>query len=182
MEAYLARFVSDITHHLLLYYEAYIRILLSALVGLAVGWDRETKSKPAGLKTYMYVSVACTLITLISIHTVGKLSGQYPNTMMDPMRLAAQIVAGLGFLGAGVILKDGLKVKGLTSAAMILFVGGAGIGLGAGFYGFVLFAVLTAMTVARIANYVERQRFRKDNPRDATAGESMSVTNENVME
>ncbi|WP_339203148.1 MgtC/SapB family protein [Paenibacillus sp. FSL K6-3182] len=113
----LAGAVSDIVRHFKLYYEAYVRIVLSALVGLAVGWDRETKSKPAGLKTYMYVCVACSLITLISIHSVGILSGQYQNTMMDPMRLAAQIVAGLGFLGAGVILKDGLKVKGLTSAA-----------------------------------------------------------------
>ncbi|MGG1636060.1 MgtC/SapB family protein [Paenibacillus sp. NRS-1760] len=113
----LAGAVSDIVRHFKLYYEAYVRIVLSALVGLAVGWDKETKSKPAGLKTYMYVCVACSLITLISIHSVGILSGQYPNTMMDPMRLAAQIVAGLGFLGAGVILKDGLKVKGLTSAA-----------------------------------------------------------------
>nr|WP_214631282.1 MgtC/SapB family protein [Paenibacillus agaridevorans] len=156
------------------YYEAYIRIVLSALVGLAIGWDREAKSKPAGLKTYMYVCVACTLITLISIYSVGRLSGQYPNTMMDPMRLAAQIVAGLGFLGAGVILKDGLKVKGLTSAAMILFVGGAGIGLGAGFYSFVLFAVLTSMTVARIANYVERQRFRKAN-RPETSADSVTA-------
>lgn len=113
----LAGAVSDIVRHFKLYYEAYVRIVLIALVCLAVGWDRETKSKPAGLKTYMYVCVACSLITLISIHRVGILSGQYPNTMMDPMRLAAQIVAGLGFLGAGVILKDGLKVKGLTSAA-----------------------------------------------------------------
>lgn len=160
---YVLGMVADTVQHLQLYYEVYIRMLLSALVGLAVGWDREAKSKPAGLKTYMYVCVACSLITIISIHSVGKLSGQYPNTMMDPMRLAAQIVAGLGFLGAGVILKDGLKVKGLTSAAMILFVGGAGIGLGGGFYGFVLFAVLTSMTVARIANAVERQRFRKEN-------------------
>ncbi|WP_054025954.1 MgtC/SapB family protein [Bacillus sp. FJAT-28004] len=171
----LAGAVADIARHFELYYEAYVRIVLSALVGLAVGWDRETKSKPAGLKTYMYVCVACSLITLISIHSVGKLSGQYPNTMMDPMRLAAQIVAGLGFLGAGVILKDGLKVKGLTSAAMILFVGGSGIGLGAGFYGFVLFAVLTSMTFARIANYVERQRFQKASRIEHPADSELAV-------
>ncbi len=174
MEDFWASIAADMIHHMEHYYEAYIRIVLSALVGLAIGWDREAKSKPAGLKTYMYVCVACTLITLISIYSVGRLSGQYPNTMMDPMRLAAQIVAGLGFLGAGVILKDGLKVKGLTSAAMILFVGGAGIGLGAGFYSFVLFAVLTSMTVARIANYVERQRFRKAN-RPETSADSVTA-------
>lgn len=169
MDDYFTMLTTELGRHVELYYEAYIRIVLSAIVGLAIGWDRESKSKPAGLKTYMYVCVACSLITLISIHSVGKLSGLYPHIMMDPMRLAAQIVAGLGFLGAGVILKDGLKVKGLTSAAMILFVGGAGIGLGAGFYSFVLFAVLTSMTVARVANYVEQRRFHKAHMTEAPA-------------
>src|SRR5699024_10478027 len=90
--------------------------------------------KPAGLKTYMYVAVSTTLITIVSIESVTMYSDLHPNLRMDPMRLAAQIVSGLGFLGAGVILKDGLRVKGLTSAAMIFFVGGIGIGIGAGFY------------------------------------------------
>ncbi|MFS0723992.1 MgtC/SapB family protein [Paenibacillus sp. 1P07SE] len=144
------------------YGEVYLRITLSAFCGFIIGWDREAKSKPAGLKTYMFVCVASALITVISIYSVGKLSGIYANTMMDPMRLAAQIVTGLGFLGAGVILKDGLQVKGLTSAAMILFVGGIGIGIGAGFYGVVLFAVALCMTMARIANRIEKQRYRKD--------------------
>nr|WP_256257381.1 MULTISPECIES: MgtC/SapB family protein [unclassified Paenibacillus] len=142
-------------------YETYVRIILSAALGFMVGWDREAKSKPAGLKTYMYVCVACSLITLISIHSAGKFSALHPNTMMDPMRLAAQIVTGLGFLGAGVILKDGLKVKGLTSAAMILFVGGVGIGIGAGFYGIVIFTVILCMAVARMANRLEQQRHKK---------------------
>jgi len=161
MYVFLMELIESFYEHFILYYEAYIKILLSAFVGLMIGWDREAKNKPAGLKTYMYVCVACTLITIISINSAWKLSGLYPNTMMDPMRLAAQIVAGLGFLGAGVILKDGLKVKGLTSAAMILFAGGAGIGLGAGFYSIVLFAVLMSMTFARIANYFEQHLLRR---------------------
>lgn len=140
-------------------YEIYLQILLSALLGFIIGWDRESKSKPAGLKTYMYVCVASALITTISIHSVGKFSSVYEHTMMDPMRLTAQIVSGLGFLGAGVILKDGLKVKGLTSAAMILFVGGVGIGIGAGFYVLVVFTVAVCMGVARMAGLLERQRF-----------------------
>ena len=147
--------------HVMQYGEVYLRITLSAVCGFVIGWDREAKSKPAGLKTYMFVCVASALITVISIYSVGKLSGVYANTMMDPMRLAAQIVTGLGFLGAGVILKDGLQVKGLTSAAMILFVGGIGIGIGAGFYGIVVFAVVLCMTLARVANRIEKRRYRK---------------------
>jgi len=138
--------------------EMYIRILVSALLGFLIGWDRESKSKPAGLKTYMYVCVASTLITLISIFSVEKFSSLTERMMMDPMRLAAQIVAGLGFLGAGVILKDGLQVKGLTSAAMILFAGGVGIGIGAGFYGIVTFTVVVSMLMAKIGNAVEKRK------------------------
>jgi putative Mg2+ transporter-C (MgtC) family protein len=141
--------------------EMYLRILISAFVGFIIGLDRETKNKPAGIKTFMYVCVSSALLTIISIYSVEKYSSETNRTMMDPMRLAAQIVAGLGFLGAGVILKDGFQVKGLTSAAMILFVGGVGIGIGAGFYGLVIFTVLTSMVMARVGNYIETNRLAK---------------------
>ncbi|MFC4770257.1 MgtC/SapB family protein [Effusibacillus consociatus] len=141
-------------------WEMYVRILISAVLGLYIGWDRSYKNKPAGLKTYMYVSVACTLITLVSIYSVRLYSSPNSGTMMDPMRLAAQIVTGLGFLGAGVILKDGWQVKGLTSAAMIFFAGGVGIGIGAGFYGIVIFSVITTFVFARVGLYFEK-RHRK---------------------
>lgn len=136
----------------------FLQILLSASFGFLIGWDREAKSKPAGIKTYMYVCTACCLITLISIHSVEKYSELGTNTMMDPMRLAAQIVSGLGFLGAGVILKDGLQVKGLTSAAMILYVGGIGIGIGAGFYELVLFTYIVSTVMAKLGNHLESKR------------------------
>ncbi|MFS0920517.1 MgtC/SapB family protein [Brevibacillus sp. 179-C 1.1 NHS] len=135
--------------------EMYVRVVVSAILGLFIGWDRSHRNKPAGLKTYMYVSVACTLITLVSIYSTKLFSAPGNGTMMDPMRLAAQIVTGLGFLGAGVILKDGLKVKGLTSAAMIFFAGGIGIGIGAGFYGIVIFSVIISFALARISQHFE---------------------------
>jgi len=143
------------------HYEMFLRVLISALLGFLIGWDREAKRKPAGLKTYMYVSVASTLITLISIYSVEAFSTITDRTMMDPMRLTAQVVAGLGFLGAGVILKDGLQVKGLTSAAMILFVGAVGIGIGAGFYSIVCFAVAVSMAMAKLGNAVERRKLAR---------------------
>ena len=74
------------------------------------------------------------------------------------MRLAAQIVSGLGFLGAGVILKDGLQVKGLTSAAMIFFVGGVGISIGSGYYGIVLCAIAVTFLLSHIGSYFEEKR------------------------
>ena len=116
------------------YGEYMFRILLSAILGFLIGLDREFKNKPAGVKTYMYVTVACTLLTILSIVGVEKYGEINHLVRMDPLRLAAQIVSGLGFLGAGVILKDGFQIRGFTSAAMILFSGGVGIGIGVGFY------------------------------------------------
>lgn len=146
-------------------HEIYFRIVVSGVLGFLIGWDRTSKNKPAGLKTYTYVSVACTLITIVSIESTALLSQPDSGKVMDPMRLAAQIVSGLGFLGAGVILKDGLRVKGLTSAAMIFYVGGIGIGIGAGFYGIVIFATLVTFIITKIGNIFEereitRVRFR----------------------
>nr|WP_230980826.1 MgtC/SapB family protein [Rossellomorea arthrocnemi] len=138
-------------------HDIYFRIVVSAILGFIIGWDRTSKNKPAGLKTYTYVSVACTLITIVSIEGAEMLSQPESGKMMDPLRLAAQIVSGLGFLGAGVILKDGLRVKGLTSAAMIFYVGGIGIGIGAGFYSIVIFATLVTFIITKIGNIFEER-------------------------
>jgi putative Mg2+ transporter-C (MgtC) family protein len=141
-------------------HDIYFRIVVSAVLGFVIGWDRSAKNKPAGLKTYTYVSVACTLITIVSIEGAEMLSQPDSGKMMDPFRLAAQIVSGLGFLGAGVILKDGLRVKGLTSAAMIFYVGGVGIGIGAGFYSIVIFATLVTFIMTRIGNFFEEREIK----------------------
>lgn len=141
-------------------HDIYFRIMVSAVLGFVIGWDRSAKNKPAGLKTYTYVSVACTLITIVSIEGAEMLSQPDSGKMMDPFRLAAQIVSGLGFLGAGVILKDGLRVKGLTSAAMIFYVGGVGIGIGAGFYSIVIFATLVTFIMTRVGNFFEEREIK----------------------
>ncbi|MED4204913.1 MgtC/SapB family protein [Neobacillus mesonae] len=137
--------------------EIYLRLVISALLGMFIGWDRSAKNKPAGLKTFTYVSVSCTLITLVSIYSAEFFGDSNMNNRMDPMRLAAQIVSGLGFLGAGLILKDGLRVKGLTSAAMVFFAGGVGIGIGAGFYGIVFASVFITFILAKISLWIEEK-------------------------
>lgn len=136
--------------------ELYIRVILGAILGFLIGLDRGYKNKPAGVKTFMYVTVASTLLTIISIESVEKYGVINNLVRMDPLRLAAQIVSGLGFLGAGVILKDGLEVRGLTTAAMILFAGGVGIGIGAGYYGVVTFAMIGSLILARIGEKLEK--------------------------
>ncbi|MDR7002710.1 MgtC/SapB family protein [Neobacillus niacini] len=116
--------------------EILIKLGISAVLGLIIGLERELKRKPVGLKTSLVMSIVSCLLTIVSIQSAY----MFPNSdhvkiTMDPLRLAAQIVSGIGFLGAGVILRRGNdSISGLTTAAMIWGAAGIGIAVGAGFY------------------------------------------------
>ncbi|GAA3406977.1 MgtC/SapB family protein [Paenibacillus hodogayensis] len=114
--------------------EMITKLGLALLFGMLIGIDRQMKHKQLGLRPSMVICVASCLITIVSIHAFGKFGGtNHPN--MDPMRLAAQIVSGVGFIGAGVILRRSNEViSGLTSAALIWSASALGIAIGAGFY------------------------------------------------
>jgi putative Mg2+ transporter-C (MgtC) family protein len=115
-------------------YDFLLKLSLSLFLGLLIGIDRQLKNKPLGVKTSMVISVASCLITIVSIESVNRFS-MPGHTNMDPMRLAAQIVSGVGFLGAGVILRRSNDViSGLTTASMVWAASGIGIATGAGFY------------------------------------------------
>lgn len=113
-----------------------LKLSCAAMSGLILGIERETKQKPLGLKTFVVISVASYLLTIISIQLV--LNTYNENTIFirsDPMRLASQIVSGIGFLGAGVILRRNNNViSGLTTAALVWAASGLGISIGAGYY------------------------------------------------
>jgi putative Mg2+ transporter-C (MgtC) family protein len=102
-----------------------LRIVLAALVGVVIGWEREKVNRPAGLRTYALVCVGSALFTILSIDAFGA---------ADPSRIAAQIITGIGFLGAGTIFKYKNKVLGLTTAAGLWAIAGVGMGFGAGYY------------------------------------------------
>lgn len=111
-----------------------MKLGLSALFGLIIGVDRELRKKPLGLKTCLVLSVSSCLLTIVSIHAAYDFV-KNERMMMDPLRLAAQIVSGVGFIGAGVILKRTDDViSGLTTAAMIWGASGLGVAVGAGYY------------------------------------------------
>ncbi len=118
-----------------------IRLLITfALAGL-IGIEREFRRKPAGLRTNVMVGLGSTLMTLASVQAAGLFQG----LPVDPTRIAAQIVTGIGFLGAGTILQRGSSnVFGLTTAATLWVVAGIGIAVGFGFY---LEAVVTTVLV-----------------------------------
>lgn len=130
--------------------EMIMKLSLALIFGLLIGIDRQIKHKQLGLRPSMVICIASCLVTIVSIEAFGKFAGpSHPN--MDPMRLAAQIVSGVGFIGAGVILRRSNEViSGLTSAALIWSASALGITIGAGFYteaGFGVFLLIVAVNV-----------------------------------
>ncbi|WP_203334419.1 MgtC/SapB family protein [Planococcus beigongshangi] len=129
--------------------ETFLKLLIAAALSLVIGLERELKRKPVGLKTSVVISTFSCLLTIISIESAYIAQGssyENVNITMDPLRLAAQIVSGIGFLGAGVILKRGNdSISGLTTAAMIWGAGGIGIAVAAGFYLEAALAVLIVL-------------------------------------
>jgi putative Mg2+ transporter-C (MgtC) family protein len=108
-----------------------LRLLVAAVLGLAIGFEREIHGHPAGLRTHMLVALGSGLFTVLSIHGFLGQPGAAP---VDPTRIAAQIVSGIGFLGAGAILKDGIVIRGLTTAASLWATSAVGMAAGAGEY------------------------------------------------
>jgi putative Mg2+ transporter-C (MgtC) family protein len=106
-----------------------LRLVLSATFGAAIGLEREINGHPAGVRTHLLVSVGSALFTVLSIYGFGPTG---PGTGVDPSRVAAQIVSGIGFLGAGAILKDGFSIRGLTTAASLWATAAVGLAAGAG--------------------------------------------------
>ncbi|WP_347548598.1 MgtC/SapB family protein [Pseudalkalibacillus hwajinpoensis] len=112
-----------------------VKLCISACLGLMIGIERELKHKPLGLKTCIVIAVSSCLLTIVSIESAETFSELSPNIRTDPMRLAAQVVSGIGFIGAGVILRrNNDAISGLTTAAIIWGAAGLGIAAGAEFY------------------------------------------------
>lgn len=127
--------------------EASIKMMIAATLSLIIGVERELKRKPVGLKTSLVIATFSCLLTIISMESVLRATPvEGINVTMDPLRLAAQIVSGIGFLGAGVILhRNNDSITGLTTAAMIWGAAGIGIAVGAGFYIPAIVAVLIVL-------------------------------------
>ncbi len=113
------------------------RIVLGFLLGAVLGWERERTGRPAGLRTHMMVSAGSTAFTIASIYGFAD-----QGTVRDPARVAAQIVTGVGFLGAGTIWRTPSAIRGLTTAASIWLAAAIGMLVGAGMY---LLAIVTAL-------------------------------------
>lgn len=135
--------------------QMFLRLLVAMILGALVGYERERAGKPAGVRTHGMVSLGAALFAVISIHG-------FANTG-DPARIAAQIVTGIGFLGAGAILHERNSVHGLTTAASLWVTAAIGLAVGVGM---VVMSLATAVLVFLLLRFGPRPR-RKDSDLEA---------------
>lgn len=128
-----------------------LRLVFSVVLGGLIGWERELHGRPAGIRTHMIVCLGATMLILSSemshVH-----SG---DALFDLDRMAAGIIMGIGFLGAGAIMRDGNLVRGLTTAGCIWFVAGLGIVIGQRSYSLAIWATIIALSMLVFLKYVE---------------------------
>ena len=134
------------------YAEFFIRVLVACVCGAAIGYERSKRLKEAGIRTHIIVCCAAALTMIVSKYGFADLvgadgAGLYGTKGTDPARLAAQIISGVSFLGAGIIFRNGNSIKGLTTAAGIWATAGIGLAIGAGMY---IMGVFSTLVVAVI--------------------------------
>ncbi len=127
--------------------EIVIKLVVSAILGALVGFEREMHRKPAGLRTHSLVCIGSALFTIISINVIGG----------EPSRIAAGIVTGIGFLGAGMIFKSEDRVRGLTTAAELWVLAAIGLAIGIGYYFAALVTTLVVIFILIPLKYVEKE-------------------------
>jgi putative Mg2+ transporter-C (MgtC) family protein len=146
-----------------------LRLVVAAALGAAVGFERELRDREAGMRTHLLVALGSCLFTLVSAYGFHEFLANGGNVVRaDPSRIAAQIVTGIGFLGAGAIIREGLSVRGLTTAGSLWVVAAVGMACGAGFY--LAAVVATALTLValgplRILAHRLVERFRAEENR-----------------
>jgi putative Mg2+ transporter-C (MgtC) family protein len=138
--------------------DAMLRLVLAIVLGGAIGLEREARGRPAGLRTHILVCLGATIIMIASTR-MAILSQVLPQTsriQVDPGRIAAGIVTGIGFLGAGAIIRIGDLVRGLTTAGCIWFVAALGVTVGQGLYALAIVSTLLALAVLLALTQVEK--------------------------
>ncbi|MFQ6042587.1 MAG: MgtC/SapB family protein [Candidatus Poribacteria bacterium] len=139
-------------------YEFLLRLLLAMALGGLIGLEREFHGRAAGLRTHILVCLGSTIIMIASMQLYERYADLMSDSTVriDPGRIASGIVAGIGFLGAGVILRSGQSVRGLTTAACIWFVAGLGIAIGIGLYLLAAETTVLALIILFALKQVER--------------------------
>ena len=141
--------------------ELALRILVAAGLGGLIGFEREFADQPAGFRTHILVSLGAALFTIVGAYGVEPFLGVEQTVRFDPTRVAAQVVTGIGFLGAGAILQQGVNVRGLTTAAALWVTAAVGTAVGLGYYDGALVTALTAVIALYGLKHLSRRIFRR---------------------
>jgi putative Mg2+ transporter-C (MgtC) family protein len=149
--------------------ESLLRLALAAVLGGLIGVERELREREAGLRTHLLVALGSALFTIVGAYGFHDFLNSGASVVRaDPTRIAAQIVTGIGFLGAGAIIRQGLSVRGLTTAATLWVVAAVGVAAGAGYYSVAVITtalVLIALYPLRIMAYRVISRFQPEDGR-----------------
>lgn len=143
--------------HISLEWDFILRLILAAILGGLIGYERNIRSKEAGLRTHMLVSLSSALIMLVSQYGFYEVIQRYIE--VDPSRIAAQVVSGMGFLGAGVIFKERGSIKGLSTAAGLWGVAAIGLAVGAGLYILGIAATILILLAFEVVNKVSKKSY-----------------------
>ena len=135
--------------------DIFIRIVVSVVLGSIIGLERELTNKSAGLRTQIMVCLGSCIFTILSIYGFSTAVTLYP--LGDPSRVAAQIITGIGFIGAGTVLRQGLTVTGLTTASTLWIVSAIGMACGCGQLKIAVASTILAVLVLVIIRVIERR-------------------------
>ncbi|MCL2442342.1 MAG: MgtC/SapB family protein [Treponema sp.] len=134
-----------------------VRLCLAFVAGSIIGLERSSRRQVAGLRTHVLIALGASCLMLLSIWLPQQLGGG------DPGRIAAQVVAGMGFLGAGAIIKLGNNIRGLTTAASLWLTAAIGLTIGAGMYITAITVIVLALITLILMHFFERKIFPEDN-------------------
>lgn len=137
-----------------------IRLVLSVFLSGFIGLERQLHRRNAGLRTHILVSLGSCLIMLTSLYVFDIYNTKVP---LDPTRIAAGVITGIGFLGAGTIIQDREGVRGLTTAASLWVVSGIGLATGVGFYTAGIFTTILTLIVLLVLRQIEARALGKEN-------------------
>jgi len=143
-----------------------IRLLMASILGASIGFERDIHGRAAGLRTNLLISLGAAVFMLVSEALAVSYAGKTGNSVLsaDPGRIAAQIITGIGFLGAGAIIKHGFTIRGLTTAACIWISAAIGMSAGAGFFEFALVATIIGLLCLVLLHRLEK-KYAKDSYR-----------------
>lgn len=145
----------EIPADLLYTVEIVSRVVLSIVLGAVLGWERQMRGKPAGLRTHMMVSMGSAAFTLLTLE-IFQIAVSSSSTQADPIRIVEGIIGGIGFLGAGTIIRSRGAVEGVTTAASIWVAGAIGVASGGGYYQIAVITAVFAWLILTVVRLVEK--------------------------